>query len=87
MLIYNSLLSGYGIGSFLGGLYRFVMPLIKKGAPIIGKELMKSSANILTDVVDRDKTFKESFRKRGRESLKNLTHEAVRGLSGSGLPQ
>lgn len=54
--------------------------------PIIGKELLKTSTNILTDVVDRDESFKGAIRKRGRESLKNLTHEAMRGMSGSGLP-
>lgn len=32
-------------------------------------------------------TFKDSLRKRGRQSLLNLTNEAVQSMSGSGLPK
>lgn len=79
------LFSGYGFGSFLGGLFRTVIPLIKKGLPFIGKELLKSSATMLDDVVDRDMPFRDSFRMRGRESLQNLKKQALQGMTGSGL--
>ena len=35
----NSTQRGHGIGSFLGGLYRAVLPLFKSGVKAIGKEI------------------------------------------------
>lgn len=80
------LIKQFGVGSFLGGIFRSVLPLIRKGLPVLTKELMKSSAGILNDVVDSGGSFKESFRKRGRESIRNLANETMRSMSGSGLP-
>lgn len=77
---------GSGIGSFLSGIARYAMPLIKKSLPFLGKELLKSSTNILSDVADHNSSFKDAFRKRGRETLKNLSDEAIRSMSGSGEP-
>lgn len=70
----------------MGGLYRFLLPLIKKTLPTIRNQLLNTSANILTDVVDNDESFKNSIHKRGRETFKNLSHEAIKGLRGSGEP-
>lgn len=41
---------GYGIGSFLGGLFRSVYPLLKKGTVALGSELLKTGASCLGDL-------------------------------------
>lgn len=40
----------------------------------------------MSDVADAG-SFKESFRKRGRETMKNLSRDALRSMSGSGAPK
>lgn len=42
---------GHGIGSFLGGLFRSVMPIIKSSASAVGKEALRSGVGFLGDVV------------------------------------
>lgn len=79
---------GHGIGSFLGGLYRTVLPLFKTGMKAIGKETIRSGFNVLDDVTNNNMNFREAFKKRGNESLDNLKRKAVdkidRVMSGSG---
>lgn len=43
---------GHGIGSFLGGLFRTISPLIKSGAKAIGKEVLRTGINVLSDVAN-----------------------------------
>lgn len=42
---------GHGIGSFLGGLFRTITPLLKSGARAVGKEALKTGMNVLGDVL------------------------------------
>lgn len=51
---------GHGIGSFLGGLFRRVLPLLRKGVPLIkkgakaiGKEALRAGVNVATDALKR----------------------------------
>jgi hypothetical protein len=52
---------GHGIGSFLGGLFRYVKPILWSGAKDIGRETLKAlgreslrtGGRILTDMADR----------------------------------
>lgn len=44
---------GHGIGSFLGGLFRSVMPILKSGASAVGKEALRSGVGFLGDVVTK----------------------------------
>lgn len=79
---------GHGIGSFLGGLFRRVLPLLRKGATAVGKEAMRAGANIAGDMLQRDMTLKDAFRARVRESGSNLKRKAEekidRLMQGSG---
>ena len=79
---------GHGIGSFLGGLYRTVLPLFKSGLKAIGKESLRSGFNVLDDVTNNNMNFREAFKKRSGESLANLKRKAEekidRVMSGSG---
>lgn len=85
---YISSIPGYGIGSFLGGLFRFVVPLIKKGSVAVGKELLRSSADIVDDITSKSDrvSFEEAVKKRGGEAVKNLKRKAVAKMqTGSGV--
>lgn len=78
---------GHGIGSFLGGLFRTALPLLKKGGIALGKELLNGGINILTDV-DGGSSFKDAAKNRLSESTNNLkrkaTDEVYGLLSGKG---
>lgn len=54
---------GHGFGSFMKGLFRTVMPLIKSGVKTIGKETLRTGSNFLGDIVN-DVPPKEAFKKR-----------------------
>jgi len=41
----------HGIGSFLDSLFRRVLPLLSKGAKVVGKEVVCSSMNVARDVI------------------------------------
>lgn len=63
---------GHGIGSFLGGLFRCVFPLLKSGSSAIGSEILKSGANIISDISKSDSP-EIAFKKRGKEAINNLS--------------
>ena len=72
---------GHGIGSFLGGLFRGALPLLKSGARAIGKELLQCGINVLDDLPDKD--LKESLNERTGETLKNLKRKAMDSVLGN----
>lgn len=78
---------GHGIGSFLGGLFRRALPLIKSGARTVGKEALRTGVNIVNDMQD-DTTFRQALRNRALEAGLNLKRKATDKLlsvmSGSG---
>lgn len=41
---------GYGIGSFLGGLFRTVAPILRSGAKAVGKQVLRSGIGFLGDI-------------------------------------
>lgn len=63
---------GHGIGSFLGGLFRCVFPLLKSGSSAIGSEMLKSGANIISDI-SKSESPEVAFKKRGKEAINNLS--------------
>lgn len=71
---------GSGIGSFLGGVFRYVLPLIKRSAKAVGKEALNAGLNIAADVGENNKPFKEAFQARVRESGSNLQRRAKEKL-------
>lgn len=74
---------GYGIGSFLGGLFRTVYPLLKKGTIALGSELLKTGASCITDL-SRSEDPRDVFKKRGKETVENLSRRAADHMFGSG---
>lgn len=78
---------GHGIGSFLGGLFRSVMPLLKSGARAVGKETLRAGANIIDDM-SNNTSLKEAFQNRIHEASENLKRKALQKISameGKGL--
>lgn len=67
---------GHGIGSFLGGLFRSILPFLKSGAKAVGKEVLRTGVKIASDVVDREIPVRDSFHTRVRESGRNLKRQA-----------
>ena len=54
---------GHGIGSVLSGLFRSAVPFLKRGMKFLGKQALKTGAEIASDVAD-GKDFAESARQR-----------------------
>lgn len=67
---------GHGIGSFLGGLFRRIIPLLKQGARTVGKEALRTGINVASDVMDSGLHPREAFKTRLRESGQNLKRKA-----------
>lgn len=67
---------GHGIGSFLGGLFRQALPLLKSGARTVGKELLQCGINVLDDLGSDNKTLKESVDQRTGDVVRNLKNKA-----------
>ena len=52
-----------GIGSFLAGIFRRVLPLLTRGAKATGKKAVRAGMNIMSDVTTQNTPFEESFRR------------------------
>lgn len=67
---------GHGLGSWFSGIFRSALPLLAKGARAVGKEALRAGVNILDDVTENNRGFKESFHSRLNESGLNLKRKA-----------
>lgn len=78
---------GHGIGSFLGGLFRSVLPLLTSGAKVVGKEVLNAGMGLLFDAVSA-RPMDEAVRTRFKEATGNLKRKADNKfdsyMSGSG---
>lgn len=72
---------GHGIGSFLGGLFRRIIPLLKQGARAVGKEALRAGVTVASDIMDNGIQPREAFKTRLRESGANLTRKAEEKIS------
>lgn len=72
---------GYGIGSFLGGLFRAVIPLLKKGSMIFGKECLKSGLDVINDIENNEEVV-DSLKRRGSELYRNVKKRAMDNMTG-----
>lgn len=68
----------------VGGLFRFVLPLLRSGSKAVGKEMLNSSINVLSDIQSNDSSLKESLKRRGKESIDALKRKAFEKMTGSG---
>lgn len=76
---------GYGIGSFLGGLFRTVAPILKSGASTVGEQLLKSGVGFLGDIASgtmhpksaadaRLKEFTGALKRKADDKLEKILH-------------
>uniref|UniRef100_A0ABD2VTZ1 N-acetyltransferase domain-containing protein n=1 Tax=Trichogramma kaykai TaxID=54128 RepID=A0ABD2VTZ1_9HYME len=72
---------GRGVGGWLGGIFRTIIPYIKSGAKAVGKEAARAGVQILSDMSRGDMTLHESVRARSRESGRKLAKKAGEKLS------
>lgn len=66
---------GHGVGSFLGGLFRSVLPLLASGAKAVGKEVLNTGVGLLSDLVNT-RPFDESIKTRLKTATSNLKRKA-----------
>ncbi|KAK3907323.1 Putative uncharacterized transposon-derived protein [Frankliniella fusca] len=79
----SSYQKGHGIGSWLGGLFRTVLPLLKSGATAVGREAARAGAHVLADVASGD-PIADSAKRHAGEAVQNLKRRAAAAMSGSG---
>ncbi|KAL6416473.1 hypothetical protein ACFW04_013422 [Cataglyphis niger] len=71
---------GHGIGSFLGGLFRRVLPYLNRGIRVVEKEALRAGVNIIDDV-ENNMPFKVAAKHRFEESRNNLKRKAKEKIS------
>lgn len=79
---------GHGIGNFLAGLFRRVLPMINRGIKIVGKEAARAGMHVLHDFTEDKVPLRQSLRTHIGQSGRNLKRKAQEELgkfmSGSG---
>lgn len=69
---------GYGIGSFLGGLFRTALPLLRRGGIAVTKELLSGGTNFLNDI-ENNISPRSAFNNRASETVSNLKRKVMHG--------
>jgi hypothetical protein len=67
---------GHGLGSIFGGLFKAAMPLLKKGAKTLGREVLKTGLDIAGDVV-QGRNIKQAAQSRLKSTGQNLFQKAM----------
>ena len=67
---------GHGLGSFVSGLFRSAVPMIKKGLATFGKHALQTGLEIANDAVDGG-NLKSSAKRRIPQGIKRLAQSAV----------
>lgn len=55
---------GHGIGAFLGGLFRQVMPILGRAARAVGRKALNAGMNVVGDVASRQIPLREALENR-----------------------
>lgn len=74
---------GYGIGGFLGGLFRSVVPYLKEGAQMAAKEAVRAGGHILMDTVSGE-TLSSSAKRHAAQARTNLINQVRQKMVGNG---
>lgn len=77
---------GHGIGGIFRSLFRTVVPLFQKAAPVLksvaksaAKEAVRTGANVVDDLLDGD-NIKDSLSKRGNEAIERSVRKGAKRL-------
>jgi hypothetical protein len=66
---------GHGIGSYLGGLFRSVLPLLSSGFRTVGKEALNAGVGLLSDMMNSH-PLEDSLKSRFKDVSSNLKRKA-----------
>lgn len=69
---------GHGIGSFFGGLFRSVLPLLSSGAKAVGKEALSAVVGLLSNMASA-RPMNESIKSRLKEVSSNFKKQKEKG--------
>lgn len=69
---------GRGVGSFLGGIFKYLKPLLYSGLNAIKKQTLKAGVNVLNDLGKRP--FKDLLKQQGKQAVDELTEKGMRKL-------
>ena len=72
---------GRGVGAWLGGLFRRILPYVTSGAKALGKETLRAGIKVVDDVANSGVNFKEAVKSRAKESGRNLKRKAADKIS------
>jgi len=67
---------GYGLGSIFSSIGRTVLPLLRSTGKTLGKEIIRTGANIASDVL-QGKNFKQAALRRFKQAGLNLLKRAA----------
>lgn len=70
-------------GSFLSGLFRAVIPIVKKGGTALGQELLRTGVGLAGDVW-KTGDLKEAQKTRGKEFISNISNRVSEHMFGKG---
>ena len=77
----SSFQRGRGVGSWLGGLFRRILPYVRSGAKAVGKETLRAGMKVIDDVTNNGVNFKESIKSRAGESGRLLKRKAAEKIT------
>ena len=78
--------AGAGIGKVFGSLFKFLLPLVKKGGRSLGKHALHTGMNIVHDVLSGEK-LKEAAKHRVKETGNKIVNDVkvkIDQMTGSG---
>ena len=68
--------SGYGLGGFFASLFRSAVPMLKRGAKVAGRALLRTGLDVASDALAGG-NIKESAQQRFQQTGHNLATQAV----------
>jgi hypothetical protein len=76
---HSATMKGDGLGSFLGGLFRRIFPLLSSGAKAVGKQALSTGVGLLKDALN-GRPIKESMFDQVSKAGNNLTDLAAKRM-------
>lgn len=70
---------GRGVGSFFAGLWKYIAPLAVSGLKTIGKQSLKTGADVLSDLAE-GKNLKSTLREHSHQAAKDLAKRGINKL-------
>lgn len=69
---------GRGVGSFLGGIFKYIRPLLYSGLNALKRQTLKAGVNVLNDLGKRP--FKDILKQQGKQAVDELTEKGMKKL-------